>query len=58
MEVIFMYMQVLYVFSGRLQVMFGYIKVSFIYRQDFMVIPFQAIEVYLDNVVPADSKSL
>jgi len=46
------------VFSGRLQAMFGYIKVPFIYRQDFMVIPFQAIEVYLDNVVPADSKSL
>lgn len=27
-------------------------------RQDFMVIPFQAAEVYLDNVVPADSKKL
>ena len=27
------------------------------FRQDFMVIPFQAIEVYLDNVVPIDSKS-
>jgi hypothetical protein len=27
-----------------------------LFRQDFMVIPFQAVEVYLDNVVPADSK--
>lgn len=25
-------------------------------RQDFMVIPFQACEVYLDNVVPADNQ--
>ncbi|CAF3517912.1 unnamed protein product [Rotaria socialis] len=25
-------------------------------RQDFMVIPFQAVEVYLDNVVPADNQ--
>jgi A-kinase anchor protein 1 len=25
-------------------------------RQDFMVIPFQAIEVYLDNVVPSDNQ--
>ena len=27
-------------------------------RQDFMVIPFQAVEVYLDNVVPSDSKCI
>ena len=26
------------------------------FRQDFMIIPFQAVEVYLDNVVPADSE--
>ncbi|CAF1310889.1 unnamed protein product [Adineta steineri] len=25
-------------------------------RQDFMIIPFQAVEVYLDNVVPADNQ--
>ncbi len=25
-------------------------------RQDFLVIPFQAVEVYLDNVVPGDSE--
>ena len=30
---------------------------GFLFRQDFMVIPFQAVEVYLDNVVPVDSKS-
>ena len=28
----------------------------FFNRQDFMVIPFQAIEVYLDNVLPTDSE--
>ncbi len=31
-------------------------KIDFICRQDFMVIPFQAVEVYLDNVVPAESE--
>lgn len=25
-------------------------------RQDFLVIPFQAVEVYLDSVVPSESK--
>jgi hypothetical protein len=45
------------VFLGRLVEIFSLKKkTSFIYRQDFMVIPFQAVEVYLDNVVPLDSK--
>jgi hypothetical protein len=45
------------VFLGRLNEIF-YLKKKtfFISRQDFMVIPFQAVEVYLDNVAPIDSK--
>jgi hypothetical protein len=56
MVAIFTCLQVLYGFSGRLVEIFNNIKVDLYSRQDFLVIPFQAVEVYLDNVVPTDSK--
>lgn len=53
-----MCMQVVYVFFGKFQrIRLTNNQRYLFFRQDFMVIPFQACEVYLDNVVPADSTS-
>ena len=52
-----MFMRVLYVFSGRfMEALNGKRRVDRHSRQDFLVIPFQAVEVYLDSIVPAEGE--